>query len=229
LVANVHIYSVNISHIHSALLQNYLHYYCIEFYLMKYLSYLLLIFFVGALSLGADNINTNKTYKHDTSVNHCQLMWWKSVVNKFRADTAMLNERIEATWEHDFQFVDMVNDDESQVMIAYIHRGYHDLAFAEFRVKYLKDYRLADSALRITDKVFKTSNGIKLGMNTAEVLKRLGNPFQKFNRKDIVILEYRNNDKDGPFLKKYLQDSYFAYYKFRNDSLLQYHFGFDVY
>jgi hypothetical protein len=47
------------------------------------------------------------------------------------------------------------------------------------------------------------------------------------NEKGLEIIEYRITDKDSEILRKYRAAEYFATYTFKDNKLVEFHFGFE--
>ena len=155
-----------------------------------------------------------KTFKPDTSVSGVKLIQWKSLIEKFGEDTSFVMMRLHKHKNYDF---------------LYTHPTYdlHDLSICELKVEYAADYKKC-GCVQFPDDAYETSLGIKLGMNLKQVRNIVGGPTLKFEYQDEIVLEYKETNKESDFLKRYHQPSYFAYYRFRNDSLKIIHFGFNT-
>ncbi len=169
-----------------------------------------------------------KTFIPDTSVSGIELMRWKTLVKKFEEDTSFISLRLKKHKDFDFPFADFINDDKTQVMLMYTHPSLdlHDFSLSEIKIEYAADYKKC-GCVQFPDEAYETSLGIKLGMNLQTVRKIVGKPTLKFQYQDEVVLEYREENKNSAFLHRYHQPAFFAFYRFRNDSLKIIHIGFD--
>ncbi len=170
-----------------------------------------------------------KTFMPDTAISGIELIHWKSLVDKFAEDTSFVMKRLKKHKDFDFPFADFINDDKTQVLLLYTHPtlDLHDLSISELKVEYAADYKKC-GCVQFPDDDYKTSLGIKLGMNLKQVRNIVGKPTLKFQYQDEIVLEYRETNKESAFLKRYNQPAYFAFYRFRNDSLKIIHIGFDT-
>ena len=188
------------------------------------------LFFLYSFKQTADEgLQSYKTFLPDTAISGVELIHWKTLVNKFEDDTSFVMQRIAKHKNYDFPFADFINDDKTQVMLLYVHPtlDLHDLSICELKVMYNADYKKC-GCVQFPDDAYETSLGIKLGMNLKQVRNIVGKPTLKFQYQDEIVLEYKEMNKESPFLKRYHQPAYFAYYRFRNDSLKIIHFGFDT-
>jgi len=65
-------------------------------------------------------------------------------------------------------------------------------------------------------------------MTKEAVLAKAGKASRDYLVKDLEVLEYRISNKNNAFLQRYNQPSYFAYYRFKDNVLKDYHIGFDT-
>lgn len=88
-----------------------------------------------------------------------------------------------------------------------------------------QDYRHVKAA------AFITNNGIKLGMNKSDIIKKLGKCYTaKDSMKGFIELYYRielPNDTKSKLLKNNNMPTYYASYKLRKNRLEKFEFGFE--
>jgi hypothetical protein len=201
---------------------------------MKVFSILLLpLFLLFGLALSSWETNKSATttaaFIPDTAVNGIQLLRWRTTLAHFGEDTSFVLARIKRHKNYDFPYADFTNSDESQRIQLFVHLGYglHELAIAEIRVKWAADFECR-GCVKFPDDAYITSNGIQLGMTKEAVLAKAGKASRDYIVKDVEVLEYRISNNNSSFLQRYNQPSYFAYYRFKDNVLKDYHIGFDT-
>jgi len=79
----------------------------------------------------------------------------------------------------------------------------------------------------IPEKEFKTESGIRLGIPLTRLKAIKGEPDSIEENNAITILHYQiNNYKNSRFLQRYNMPEYYSDYKFKNDKLIEFKFGF---
>ena len=79
-----------------------------------------------------------------------------------------------------------------------------------------------------TIKTFKTESGVTLNLSVPELISIKGEPHQKLNRGDTLILKYSfDTSVAKEFLAKYNMPVYFSNYSFLHNSLVSFSFGFE--
>lgn len=97
-----------------------------------------------------------------------------------------------------------------------------------FKISYTENFMQTNKKTAV--KVFETEKGIKLGMNKDQIVEKLGKCNKpKSPSKDILELNYRLElpaDSKTKLLGNNNMPIYYATYKFKNDALFYFEFGF---
>lgn len=118
--------------------------------------------------------------------------------------------------------------DKKEVLGVTVHPGDYYSQISIFQVKY------ADKSNKATvSKIanFNTEKGIRLGLTKNDIVGRLGNCYTlSDSSKNSFVINYRledPNDSKTKLLERQNMPIYYATYKFKNDKLIEYEFGFE--
>jgi len=117
------------------------------------------------------------------------------------------------------------NKNRSEVLILTFHPGDIKNSCSEFTVT------AADTQEAITlsgAAHFITGKGIKLGISKSDVMRILGEAYALEAHENGLTIKYRlEGIESSAFLKRYNMPIYYGRYKFINDSLIEFSFGFE--
>ena len=119
------------------------------------------------------------------------------------------------------------NKDCSEKLTLVYHFGDVGYSFDEFRV--IKENR-TDSSIECMNSIqhFVTGKNIRLGMTKGQLVDSLGYSFVQRSEKDIEVIKYEIDDFEGSdFLKHYGLPLYYGKYRFENNRLISFEFGFE--
>lgn len=119
----------------------------------------------------------------------------------------------------------VISKDSKQRLTFYFHPGSVKNEFSEFKVNYV-DQKVRNEFVN-EELEFVTESGIKLGMNAGELKTIKGEP-DSITNNETITFHYRIKDyQNSEFLKIYNMPIYYADYKFKNDYLIEFRFGFE--
>ncbi len=123
----------------------------------------------------------------------------------------------------------LLTKDKTQLLGVEVHPGDYYNQISIFQIKYADKMNQRASTLPV-DK-FKTEKGIRLGLTTKEVISRLGNCyFTSDSTSENISINYRlesPQDSRTNLLERQNMPIYYATYRFRNDKLVEFEFGFE--
>jgi hypothetical protein len=121
------------------------------------------------------------------------------------------------------------NKDKGQIAKFVIFEGDNANSFSLFNVKYVqKSGKRKLLALSEIDK-FISGKNIRLGMTRKDLVNILDSNFKTARNGDILTLRYQIGDSDKTgFLQHYNMPLYSSEYKFKNDKLTEFSFGFEM-
>jgi len=128
----------------------------------------------------------------------------------------------------DFPILEICNSSNTEVLTLVFHPGDVSNSFSEFRVR--KISKKSANCIKTPELInhFITGKGIKLGMSRKELTEILGSDFTEDKKGNATTLSYRIDDFDNSsFLKKYNLPIYNGVYRFENDKLFEFEFGFE--
>ena len=118
---------------------------------------------------------------------------------------------------------------DREILTLTQHPGDGKFQISIFKIKYSNKVDQGYRQLNID--TFKTEKGIKLGMNKKEILGLLGNCYAPIDStKNYIEIYYRiisPNDSKSKILESNNMPIYYASYKFWNDTLKEFEFGFE--
>ncbi|MCX6232100.1 MAG: hypothetical protein NTZ33_11205 [Bacteroidetes bacterium] len=163
----------------------------------------------------------NLKFKPDTSINGISLMNPRSIHNSF----GNLMQYIDN--DKDIPYVLILSIDKKQYLKLSFHPGSIKNEFSYFEIGILKD-KLLNKKNNVVSKykTFITENNIKIGISKNVFFKYRNKQFLKTKNKNLYTYEI-DNFMSSAFLKAYNMPSYSAKYRFNNDTLVQFEFGFD--
>jgi hypothetical protein len=161
----------------------------------------------------------------DTMINQIGILDATSVRLKLKADTSKIDLSFELR-DSAIPDVKIKNQKGDQLLTMSLHPGDSKYQFSEFKVSYID--KMSDDlvTIKLKDEDLKTGKGIILGIKKSDLLKLLGNPTTTLTGKGQDIVKYKITDQDSGILKKYRKAEYIASYKFKEDKLVEFHFGF---
>lgn len=119
--------------------------------------------------------------------------------------------------------------DKKEDLGVTVHPGDGYSRVGIFQVKYAGDLKSKATSLAI--KHFATEKRIKLGLLKNEVISRLGSCYTiNDSTKNTIEINYkleRPQDSRTKLLQRQNMPIYYATYKFRNDKLIEFEFGFE--
>lgn len=128
-----------------------------------------------------------------------------------------------------FFYSNYCNSDCSQLLTLVQHPGSQRNSFSEMKVRKMSAGESSDSYRRLEIKEFMTGKKIKLGASPEEVLQILGRPDVNEKEETISVLKYKimRNSSYSEFLKAYNMPIYYGNYRFVNNQLTEFSFGFE--
>lgn len=121
--------------------------------------------------------------------------------------------------------ISVVSNDASQRLVVYFNNDNTNQEFSEFSIQYNTQENQHDKT--VTDSIFQTESGIRLGMTMHQVKSIKGKPVSQRNGK-TTLLYYEISDFDNSeFLKKHDLPIYYTNYKFKDNHLISFSFGFE--
>ncbi|MFZ4401825.1 MAG: hypothetical protein ACOYO1_17480 [Bacteroidales bacterium] len=156
----------------------------------------------------------------DTSINELSLINSTSIFNSLGDLMPYLDK------DKDIPFVFILSKDKKQYFKLSFFPGSNNNEFSYFEIGLLKDKLLKKKNILLSKyKIFITENNIKIGISKQAFLKNRNMHFLKTENNDLYTYEV-NDFKNSAFLKAYNMSSYRAKYRFDNDTLVQFEFGF---
>lgn len=155
-----------------------------------------------------------------------------SVSSIFLYDTAsqksVLGTDIPFDRQADIPMAVFASTDGRQSLTVFTHPGEVG-EIAEFRVSYVSG---AESPVRRLAgiKKFITGKGINLGMSQSQVTSILGAPSNQQSKENLATFNYRIEGVElnkSKFLAYYNMPIYYGIYKFKNNRLVSFQFGFE--
>lgn len=121
--------------------------------------------------------------------------------------------------------VSFCNKDCSQVLTMIHHPGSVRNNFSEFRIRRGNE---GEAHKKMEDvEVFVTGRGIRLSLTQEKVVSLLGKPLNVLKSGNEEVMEYKIDDfKSSKFLQKYNMPLYYGKYRFVNNLLVEFSFGF---
>ena len=140
----------------------------------------------------------------------------------------VLGKKIEITDEDEGPNYSAYNKDKTQTAKFIMHEGDLKNSFNEFSIKYAgKDKGKTTTLTNIES--FKTGKGIKLGITRKELVEILGIKFKTKKEKETLTLRYQiETPNKSKFLQTYNMPTYHGEYKFKNNKLVEFSFGFKM-
>ena len=164
-----------------------------------------------------------------------------SLKNKFAPDTSIgpisLDNRKNVTEYLGENVMERLNDtammphssvlskDSKQRFTLYFHPGNSKNKFSEFKVNYVRKTKNNEKVTNT--EVFKTENGVKLGITKSELKSLKGKPDSVYTNSALTYHYIIDDFENSKFLKKYYMPNYYADYKFKNGYLIEFRFGFE--
>ncbi|MCX6256398.1 MAG: hypothetical protein NTW49_00620 [Bacteroidia bacterium] len=118
-----------------------------------------------------------------------------------------------------------LSKDKKQRLMVIFHPGGYIKEFSEFQVAYNKKSDTVEKI--IEDKVFMTESDIKLGISITQLKILKGKPDSISYDKSTTLFYQINDFDNSKFLQKYDYPGYYARYKFINNKLVYFKFGFE--
>ena len=119
--------------------------------------------------------------------------------------------------------------DKTQLLGVEVHPGDYYSQISIFQIKYADKIQQRASTLPVEQ--FKTEKDIQLGLTKKEVLSRLGNCYSiSDSTSENITLNYRLEspmDSRTNLLERQNMPIYYATYRFINDKLVEFEFGFE--
>jgi len=149
----------------------------------------------------------------------------KIIIDSVESSIKVLGNDIRLN-EKDFT-TNYYNNDKTELLTLYFHPGNEKDSFSEFKVQ---------SVNQVSDKIkvlkeiihFSTGKQIRLGISKKQLTNIFGTNFTEKSRRDTITIEYHLNLSKYPkFQQYYYLPSYYGFYKFHSDKLIEYKFGFE--
>lgn len=166
----------------------------------------------------------------DISINRVYFQYPASVENVLGKYLKLVRDQ-----KVDFSYVRFYSQDKTESFTLFSHPGNYINDFSEFEIKEVsKNARNAHGHVtRFAH--FVSGKGIRLGMDKNQVVKILGKGFtSELMKNKTEVLKYRiDMDKfpkasqEGRFLAFYGSPAYYGTYKFRDNKLIEFIFGFE--
>lgn len=192
--------------------------------LIKIITFLLLIIFLSIQLTGqskADNKIEIIPKSADISVSNIYL-------HNSKTSEEVLGKEIVLNAEADLPYVHYYNKDKTQILTLIFHPGNIKNSFSELNVKKSNPEREKDIHTLKNIKYFVTGKNIKLGIKKNELIKILGEEFTSEVKNGVLMIRYKIDDfKNSEFLKAYNMPIYYGEYKFKNNKLIEFSFGFE--
>lgn len=165
--------------------------------------------------------NKETVFMPDTSINQIKLLNSKSIIQKTGNLMPFIID------EGKFPYVYLTNKNKTQYLKLTFYPGSNKNEFSFFEVGKIQNYKdnKPDKVIKLDN--FITGQGIKLGLSKRNLIDIMGNDYisKKINEYEILIYTLDNYNESN-FLQRYNFPSYKAKYKFKNNSLVYYSFGF---
>ena len=121
----------------------------------------------------------------------------------------------------------LLNNQKYQLLTLIFHSGSNAYEVAEIKVEFANSDLDNNQKQILNADIFKTESGIKLNMGKQELINIKGNDYQIESLNGIEVLTYKISDfNKSDILKEYNMPEYYARYKFKNGSLIEFQFGF---
>lgn len=201
----------------------------------KYIFPLLMIFLYGCLN--SQNVESYKSAVcKEVSVSGIKLNSSKSLKNVIGEKNYQAVKNL-----YVFDTLDFTNDSMTEVISLTFHTGGSVGEVDEFyvrrqgtvldsRVRHFDSnngVNLKKKIVRLEAKNFVTNSGVKLGINSEDLIKVLGKPHKKEKLSNGIKFKYYfEKDKSCKILTEYNMPIYFGYYFFVDNKLTEYKFGF---
>jgi hypothetical protein len=124
----------------------------------------------------------------------------------------------------DFPQVNFYNKTSSEHLTLFYHYGSIDFTFSEIRVQKTTKPLIKVPTLNIAH--FVTGKNIHIGMIKKELITILGKKYNIEQLGDTVKVSYVIDNATSPFLEYYNIHMYYGDYKFKNNVLVEFKYGF---
>jgi hypothetical protein len=123
-------------------------------------------------------------------------------------------------------FYNIFNNKKSEMLSLIIHPGDIRHTISEFKVR--KPLKVDKMTIHLTKiDYFISGKGIRLGLKKKQVTDILGSSFIETKSGNITTLKYKLDDfSQSEFLQSYNMPIYYGEYKFEDDKLIEFAFGF---
>jgi hypothetical protein len=160
-------------------------------------------------------------FKPDTSINQIRLLSDKNIENYLGTD--LMSKLDDASTIPNLK---VINKNEAQTLTLYFYPGSMKNEFSQFKVNSVIPED-TDDAIEIEEQDFKTESAVKLGMTLRELQLIKGKPDTIIKSRNFNIYRYNiAGFNESDFLRRYNMPYYSAVYKFENDRLKEFKFGF---
>ena len=130
--------------------------------------------------------------------------------------------------ENNFPIVPYYNKKKTQLLTLIFHPGSVKDSFSEFKVKRTTTNNNETIYTLKNIDSFVTGKQIQIGITKKQLIDILGDKFESEVKDGILAIKYKiNNFEKSEFLQKYNMPSYYGEYRFINDNLIEYSFGFE--
>jgi hypothetical protein len=127
-----------------------------------------------------------------------------------------------------FPRIECFNKDKHQILRLFFFYGGVQNSVAEFEVLYTpKKYKRNKKSISTAADIFKSNNGVSLGMSKSKVISLIGNHYKIKKTANYEELIYYTEDTNKGILKKIGGVAYFIKCRFIKGKLCQYNFGFE--
>ncbi len=153
----------------------------------------------------------------DTSLSNIKLRDVKS------ATTVLKVKRLNGDTTYNFH-----SKDRKEVLSVTVHPGDYYSQISIFRIRYVGNLKIKAAHTSIDH--FATEKDIQLGLTKNQVVSKLGNCYKTSVSKNSTVISYRlelPQDSKTKLLERQNMPIYYATYKFKNDKLVEFEFGFE--
>ncbi len=175
------------------------------------------------LILISSNISSqNKSFNPDISINGIELFDTTSLKTTIPDISKYIDYRGPG---HKAQLLNKLGDEQ---ITLFFHAGGYRYQTAEIKVSTLTDTINCIHKIQTIDK-FKTENGVELYIDKETLISILGNNYKMktdTSSETETIIYLLNDFKNSDFLQTYNMPEYYSKYKFKNERLIEFGFGF---
>jgi hypothetical protein len=139
----------------------------------------------------------------------------------------VLGGDIKLSTDKDLPYIRMFNKDKSQMLVLTFHPGDIKNSFSEILIK-KSDLKNEDIRPLETVDYYITGKNVRLGLSKNELISILGNNHTSSSEGEILIIRYRiAGIESSEFLRSYNMPVYYGEYRFRDNRLFEFSFGYE--